>query len=82
MPPSLPYQGRCANSGSCGTATEKPEAYLKGFEIERWDIKDLYLKKVQATWRKYSEDFRNGDEATQENVLRRIQEAADTAGPQ
>lgn len=42
-------------------------------------IKEEYLKKTQSVWRKYSEDFRNGDEATQEDVLRKIKKAADTA---
>lgn len=42
------------------------------------DIKKQYLKKTQSVWRKHAEDFRTGDEATQENVLRKVEGAADT----
>lgn len=41
-------------------------------------IKKEYLKKTQSVWRTYSHDFREGDEATQENVLRKVEKAADT----
>lgn len=40
------------------------------------DIKRDYLKKTKEIWRTHSEAFREGDDATQENVLREIQEAA------
>lgn len=43
-------------------------------------IKENYLKKTQSVWKKYSEDFRNGDEFTQENVLRKIKKAAQVGG--
>ncbi len=43
------------------------------------DIQKNYLKKVQAAWGKYSEDFRTGDEYTQEAVLRKVQKSADVA---
>lgn len=42
-------------------------------------IRDQYLKKTQSVWKKYSEDFRQGTEATQEDVVRRVRRAADTA---
>lgn len=50
----------------------------KGFRDRAKEIKDQYLKKTQSVWRKYSEDFRNGDAYTQENVLRKVHKAADT----
>jgi SPP1 gp7 family putative phage head morphogenesis protein len=40
-------------------------------------LRDLYLNKVQSVWKKYSEDFRAGDEFNQHNVLRKIKDAAD-----
>lgn len=42
-------------------------------------IKDEYLKKTQSVWRDYSEEFREGSVATQENVLRKVKSAAGTA---
>jgi SPP1 gp7 family putative phage head morphogenesis protein len=50
----------------------------KGFRDRAAEIKEQYLKKTQSVWRKYSEDFRNGDTFTQDNVLRKVQNAADT----
>lgn len=40
-------------------------------------IKKAYLKRVQSVWRDYSMDFRVGDEATQKDVVKKIQKAAD-----
>lgn len=42
------------------------------------DIKASYLKRVWRCWGKYSEDFRAGDEYTQEAVRDKIAEIADT----
>lgn len=50
----------------------------KGFRDKAIAIKKEYLKKTQNVWKKYSADFRNGDEFTQENVLRKVKKAADT----
>jgi len=41
-------------------------------------VQKSYLKKVQSAWRKYSASYREGDVATQENVIRRVKQAADT----
>lgn len=41
-------------------------------------IKKAYVKKCQDVWKRYSEDFRNGDEYTQELVKKKIREAAKT----
>jgi SPP1 gp7 family putative phage head morphogenesis protein len=43
------------------------------------DIKKEYLKKTQSVWKKYADEYRRGDEFTQENVLRKVKKAADTA---
>lgn len=51
----------------------------KSFKQAGKKVKEEYLKKIQKVWRKYSEDFRVGDEATQEYVLRQVKEAAHVA---
>ncbi len=50
----------------------------KGFRDRAKEIRDQYLKKTQSVWRNYSQEYREGDEATQQNVLRKVQKAADT----
>lgn len=50
----------------------------KGLRDQAKRIKEQYLKKTQSVWRNYSQEFREGDDATQENVLRKVQKAADT----
>lgn len=50
----------------------------KGLKTMADKIKTQYLKKTQSVWRKYSDDFRHGDEFTQKEVLRKIEKAADT----
>lgn len=50
----------------------------QGFKDRSKEIKDQYLKKTKSVWRKYSDDFRVGDEFTQDNVLRKVQQAVDT----
>jgi SPP1 gp7 family putative phage head morphogenesis protein len=42
------------------------------------EIQKQYLKKVSSVWERHSEDFRAGDVATQEMVVRKIREAAQT----
>jgi SPP1 gp7 family putative phage head morphogenesis protein len=42
-------------------------------------IKDQYLRKTQSAWRKYSYEYREGDVATQERVIQKIKDAANTA---
>jgi SPP1 gp7 family putative phage head morphogenesis protein len=42
------------------------------------EVKDLYLKKVKSVWEEHSEDFRKGDVATQEAVVKKIKDAAGT----
>ncbi len=50
----------------------------KGLKDMAQKIKEQYLKKTQSVWKKYSEDFRSGTEATQADVLRKVEKAADT----
>lgn len=50
---------------------KRPKAIAK--EIEK-----KYLKKVKSVWEKYSEPFRTGDEYTQELVVKKITEVANT----
>lgn len=40
-------------------------------------IKKAYLEKVQSVWAKYSKEFREGSEANQREVVRKIREAAE-----
>ena len=40
-------------------------------------IQKAYLEKVQSVWQQYSEDFRNGTDATQREVVTKIREAAE-----
>lgn len=49
----------------------------KGLKDMASKIKDSYLKKTQSVWRKYSEEFREGKEFTQQEVLRKIRKEAD-----
>lgn len=42
-------------------------------------IKDHYLNKVQKVWRRYSEDYRAGEEGVKAAVVDRIKKAAETA---
>ena len=42
------------------------------------NIAKQYLKKVQSVWRKHSEEFRDGNEFTQESVLEKIKKAGRT----
>lgn len=50
----------------------------KGFKEVGAKIKTEYVKKTQAVWKKYSYQWREGEVADQENVLRKVAEAADT----
>ncbi len=50
----------------------------KPLKVQAAKIKDLYLKKTQSVWKKYASAFREGDEFTQEFVLRKIENAAET----
>lgn len=49
----------------------KPKSIVK--KADR--IKKEYISSIKKTWEKYSEDFRNGDEATQEAVKDKIIES-------
>lgn len=42
-------------------------------------IKNAYLEKVQDVWRRYSEDFRKGDAATQDEVKAKLRKASEAA---
>lgn len=42
-------------------------------------IRNEYLKKTQHVWKNYSDDYRQGTVADQENVLRKVEKAAETA---
>lgn len=53
----------------------------KGLKDMADQIKKQYLKKTQSIWRKYSEDYRNGDVATQEDVIRKVKRAVDAVEP-
>lgn len=52
----------------------KPKSIVK----KAVDLKDKYIKSVQKAWKTYSEDFREGNQYTQEEVKVKIQEAAET----
>lgn len=43
------------------------------------EIKDAYVDAIQKTWKKYSEDFRNGDTYDQEEVIDKVVESTDVA---
>lgn len=51
----------------------------KGIRDMGETIKKNYLDKTQSVWQKHSEDFRAGDDFTQENVLRKVEKAADVS---
>lgn len=55
----------------------KPKAPLKYAA----DMKKRYIDAVQKTWKKYSEDFRNGGVQTQEEIKKKVREAAETTVP-
>lgn len=42
-------------------------------------IRDTYLKKVNKEWRKYSQDYRNGEDVKKAEVVEKIKQAADTS---
>lgn len=49
----------------------------KGIRDQAEKIKSNYLNKVQKVWRRYSEDYRSGEEGKKANVVQKIKEAAD-----
>lgn len=51
----------------------------KGLAAQASKIKSKYLEKVQKVWRRYSEDYRAGEESTKAEVVQKIKEAADVA---
>lgn len=44
-------------------------------------IKKAYIKKVQSVWKKYSEDFREGNDADKEFIIDKVKKAAATVKP-
>jgi len=51
----------------------------KGLNQQAKKIQSKYLDKVQKVWRRYSEDYRAGEDSTKEQVIVKIRDAADVA---
>lgn len=49
----------------------------KAMKEKAKDIQKNYLKKIGEVWKKHSAEFREGNEYTQESVLRKVQKSAD-----
>lgn len=51
----------------------------KGLADQAAKIQDLYLKSVHKVWKRYSEDFRAGDEVGRFDIVKKVKKAADVA---
>ncbi len=51
----------------------------KLIQKEAAKLKEIYIEAIQKTWHKYSDDFRNGGEQTQKEIVKEIQRSTGAA---